>query len=85
MLLTRIRCPLQQQLLLLLLTIMATNRATAETSSMGHGDDEAALLAFKAKISHHSGVHKLLQLGGRHLQQETPVAGGRSGPQLPGA
>ena len=56
MLLTRIRCPLQQQLLLLLLTIMATNRATAETSSMGHGDDEAALLAFKAEISGHSGV-----------------------------
>ncbi|TKW31102.1 hypothetical protein SEVIR_2G083100v4 [Setaria viridis] len=54
MLLVRIRYLLLQQLLLLL-SILATNCANASTSLTGHGDDEAALVAFKAKISGDSG------------------------------
>ncbi|CAL5079203.1 unnamed protein product [Urochloa decumbens] len=43
--------------LLLLSTAATTNRAAASSSpSTGHGGDEAALLAFKARISGHSGV-----------------------------
>ncbi|WVZ62411.1 hypothetical protein U9M48_012167 [Paspalum notatum var. saurae] len=44
---------------LLLLTAAASTRATAETAWTSHGangGDESALLAFKAKISCHSGV-----------------------------
>lgn len=48
----RIRCLLH----LLLLFVTTTNLATAELSSAGHGGDERALLAFKDKISSHSGV-----------------------------
>ncbi|KAL6639537.1 hypothetical protein ACP70R_023267 [Stipagrostis hirtigluma subsp. patula] len=56
MLLLRIRCFLVLQLLLLLLSTTPTNCATASTPSSDHGGDERALLAFKAKISRHSGV-----------------------------
>ncbi|CAN6165563.1 unnamed protein product [Urochloa humidicola] len=50
--LVRTRCLLQ----LLLVVARATHLAIAETSPRGHGGDEAALVAFKAKISGHSGV-----------------------------
>ncbi|CAL5079200.1 unnamed protein product [Urochloa decumbens] len=52
MLLVRTSCLLQ----LLLLFTTATNVATTEISSTGHGGDAAALVAFKEKISSHSGV-----------------------------
>ncbi|KAL6839024.1 hypothetical protein ACP4OV_031078 [Aristida adscensionis] len=45
-----------QFLLLLLVLNMATNCASASSSSIGRGDDERALMAFKDMISHHSGV-----------------------------
>nr|CAB3452340.1 unnamed protein product [Digitaria exilis] len=35
---------------------MATNPATTETSPVGHAGDEGALLAFKVKVSGHSGI-----------------------------
>jgi len=43
-------------LLLLLTTAATTNCAAASSSSTGHGSDVGALLSFKEKISHHSGV-----------------------------
>ncbi|CAN6180563.1 unnamed protein product [Urochloa humidicola] len=52
--LVRTRCLLQ--LLLLLVVAREIHLAIAETSPRGHGGDEAALVAFKAKISSHSGV-----------------------------
>ncbi|KAL6839026.1 hypothetical protein ACP4OV_031080 [Aristida adscensionis] len=45
------------QLLVLLLSTTATSRPAASAPSTGHdGGDERALVAFKAKISNHSGV-----------------------------
>jgi hypothetical protein len=42
--------------LLLLISAASTTSAAAALYSSGHGDDERALVAFKAKISGHSGV-----------------------------
>ncbi|CAN6165566.1 unnamed protein product [Urochloa humidicola] len=53
MLLFRIKCRLQ---LLVFLFATATNLVMAETSPRGYGGDESALVAFKEKISSHSGV-----------------------------
>ncbi|KAL6639535.1 hypothetical protein ACP70R_023265 [Stipagrostis hirtigluma subsp. patula] len=55
MLLSRTRCLLQTMLLLLLSTT-PPNCAIPSSSSIGHGDDKRALMAFKAKISSHFGV-----------------------------
>ncbi|CAL5066478.1 unnamed protein product [Urochloa decumbens] len=54
MLLLRIRYLLLQQLLLL--STLAANCATASSPSMGHGCDEPALMAIKAKISSNSSM-----------------------------
>ncbi|KAL6839025.1 hypothetical protein ACP4OV_031079 [Aristida adscensionis] len=55
MLLCKTRSRLILQLLLLLST-RATSQAAESSSSTGHDGDERALLAFKAKISGHSGM-----------------------------